>query len=505
MNKTKYLFIMALAVFSLVLLGSRSYAQSNAWVEGSVEGDYPVATSSFEASWLLGHQVVSPDYDGYLGQITDVLIDRCDGRVAMVVLSDTPGFGLESLAVPFSRLERVGENTFELSFAGLDVPLVNPEREYYRSKGDRYAEFLARNRSTIGVTTIPAAIDPLWADSVYQFYGATPYWTEGKTAHPDIVSYRETRMLGAQVQSADGAMFGRINDLVIDYPEGRVAFVVLDEIPGRTGAMVAVPFGELSMNGNAFVLNVTEDRFVSAPAFEIADLDRAGRAEEIYSYYGVSPYFSSCEAAPSSCGPQANNFSGMESAAVPPMPSEAKPGECYAKVWIPAQYKTVTEQVLVRAASEKVETIPAKYESVQEKVMVKPAHTETEQVPAQYKTVQEQVLVEPAHREWRPGRGAVERMDSKTGQIMCLVEIPAKYKTVEKQVLVTPATTRSIEVPAQYEMRTVSKMVEPAHENRIEIPAEYKTVTNCDKVSDGYWTWKKVEGCHAEENSAALK
>ncbi len=89
-------------------------------------------------------------------------------------------------------------------------------------------------------------------------------------------------------------------------------------------------------------------------------------------------------------------------------------------------------------------------------------------------------------------------MDSATGKIMCLVEIPAKYKTVQKQVLVKPATTREVEIPAQYEMRQVQKMIEPAHENHIQIPAEYKTVEKTQKVADGYFEWRKVEGCQAK-------
>ena len=84
---------------------------------------------------------------------------------------------------------------------------------------------------------------------------------------------------------------------------------------------------------------------------------------------------------------------------------------------------------------------------------------------------------------------------------MCLVEIPASYKTVQKQVLVKPATTREVEIPAQYEMRKVQKMTEPAHDNHIQIPAEYKTVTKTEKVSDGFWEWRKVEGCQAIEHS----
>ncbi len=47
------------------------------------------------------------------------------------------------------------------------------------------------------------------------------------------------------------------------------------------------------------------------------------------------------------------------------LPPNAKPGECYARVFVPPRYQTVTQRVLSRQASERVETIPAKYEEVE--------------------------------------------------------------------------------------------------------------------------------------------
>jgi hypothetical protein len=277
---------------------------------------------------------------------------------------------------------------------------------------------LVENRSTIGMKSIPATIDPVWADSVYKVYGVTPYWTDGKTSRPEIASYR---------------MSGRTDALGIGYPDGRIASI------------------------------------------------------------GMAPYWKTCGG--SDCGAEAMNIGGT---VAPPMPSDARPGECYASFFVPPRCETVTEQVMTRAASERAETIPAKYEVVEERVMVQPASKKTEEVPAEYRTVEEKVLVEPARTEWRPGMGCVDRMDSARGQTMCLVEIAAKYDTVQKQVLVTSATTREVEIPAQYETRKVTKMTEPAQEKHIQTPAEYQTVTRTQKVTDGYTEWRKVEGCQTK-------
>jgi sporulation protein YlmC with PRC-barrel domain len=409
MNNTKHIFIVAVAVFSLMLWSSHSFAEGAA-LGGKAEN----APDTFEASRLIGYRVYSPDYfGGNLGQITDLLIDRCDGRVAFLVVSDTPGFFSEFLAVPFGALKRTGEHTFQVTFRG-EEPLIDTRAfEFDPSRGDRYAHFLAENRSIVGMETIPATIDPVWADRVYRFYGLTPYWAEGKSSQPNIVSY---------------GMSGRTDDFAIHYPDG--------------GLMAS---------------------------------------------YGLAPYWTSCR-----CGEEAMNFADL---ADPALPSDAKAGECYARFFVSPRCEMVKEQVLVRAASERVEQIPAKYETVEERVMVNPASKRIEEVPAEYKTVEEKVLVEPARTEWREGRGAVEKMDPATGKIMCLVEVPAQYKTVQKQVMVKSATTREIEIPAQYEMRKVQKLVEPARENHIQIPAEYKTVTKTEKVADGYFEWRKVEGC----------
>lgn len=225
-------------------------------------------------------------------------------------------------------------------------------------------------------------------------------------------------------------------------------------------------------------------------------------------------------------------------------PPDVKPGECYARVLIPAQYDikdetvvikekstqleiipaqydTVTERVLIKEASTRLEVIPATYESVTETVVVQPESIRIEQIPATYKTETERVLVSPARTEWKRGPASsfgsnvLQSKTADTGEIMCLVEVPAEYrevkrtvvdqpartreinipavtKTVTKQVLATPATTREIEIPAEYGTVEVTKLVEPESERRIEIPAEYGTVTKRTKASEEKVEWRQV-------------
>ena len=220
------------------------------------------------------------------------------------------------------------------------------------------------------------------------------------------------------------------------------------------------------------------------------------------------------------------------------LPPNAKPGECYARLYIPPTYKTVSEtmlkrgaaekleiipakyewvkeEVLVSAASQRLEVVPAQYEMVEEKVLVKQASSRMEKVPAKYEWQEETILVRPAETAWKKGRGPVEKMDNATGEIMCLVEIPPVYKTVKKNVMTAPPTTREIAIPAEYETvkqkvvakppttRTieipavyktvkVKKMVAGPQEQKITIPAEYQTVTKTELVTEGRMEWREI-------------
>jgi hypothetical protein len=220
------------------------------------------------------------------------------------------------------------------------------------------------------------------------------------------------------------------------------------------------------------------------------------------------------------------------------LPPQAKPGECYARAFVPPQYKPVSKTVLKAEAGERVEAIPARYEWVEERVLVeeaseqlkvvparygfkeervlvKEASTQLVEVPAVYQTVTEKVLVRDGYTTWKKGRGPIERIDNATGEIMCLVEvppeyktvtkrvlktqasvrkveIPAEYKTVERRVVVEPARTITVEVPAKYATVKVRKLVEPARERRIEIPAEYQEVSDKVLVSEGRLEWRPI-------------
>lgn len=169
----------------------------------------------------------------------------------------------------------------------------------------------------------------------------------------------------------------------------------------------------------------------------------------------------------------------------------ATPGMCFHEHRKSALVTNEDERVMVSEAYEVVEVIPAKYETVEETIVVKEASTRLVKVPATYKNVSKQVLVKPATTEWKKGTGPIQRIDSATGEIMCLVEVPAVYKTVTTRVVDTPETTETVVVPAVTKVIKVRKEVAPAREVRKTIPAQYVTVTKTDTTA-GDLVWHEV-------------
>ncbi|WP_309381943.1 peptidoglycan-binding domain-containing protein [Cerasicoccus frondis] len=133
------------------------------------------------------------------------------------------------------------------------------------------------------------------------------------------------------------------------------------------------------------------------------------------------------------------------------------------KISIPATYKTVSEKVLVRPATKvwmdgevEVENPneltgdivclvekPAEYQTVTRQVVDQPTRTEVKQIPAQYKTVQKQVMVSAATtRE---------------------ITIPAQYDTVKVRTEKTPEKTEEVYIEPQYATMTRQQLIEPAH------------------------------------------
>jgi hypothetical protein len=171
----------------------------------------------------------------------------------------------------------------------------------------------------------------------------------------------------------------------------------------------------------------------------------------------------------------------------------AHPGQCFAKVQVPAKFITKSKRVLIqKAASKRVLSRAPQYRWVNKKVLVRKATQRKRVIPAQYRTSVKRVMVKPAYNTWRKGHGAITRIDNMTGEIMCRVKVPAVYKNVTSRVLVRSAKTINNFVPAIYKTVKQKRMIAPAQYRTVNTPARYKTQNYRVKVGGSRYIWRSI-------------
>ncbi|HJW56770.1 MAG TPA: PRC-barrel domain-containing protein [Burkholderiaceae bacterium] len=103
---------------------------------------------------------------------------------------------------------------------------------------------------------------------------------------------------GDKVVNMHGDDLGKIEDIMLDVPNGRIAYAVLSfgGILGMGEKLFAIPWNALTMDADreCFILDIEEDRLKNAPGFDkdhwpsMAD---ATWASQVYGYYNTRPYW----------------------------------------------------------------------------------------------------------------------------------------------------------------------------------------------------------------------
>jgi len=105
-------------------------------------------------------------------------------------------------------------------------------------------------------------------------------------------------LCGDAVVNPSGENLGRIEELMIDLDQGRVAYAVLSfgGFLGIGSKLFAVPFEalELDAENKRFVLDTPREKLEQAPGFDKdqwPDFADPSFGREVYGYYGVSTYW----------------------------------------------------------------------------------------------------------------------------------------------------------------------------------------------------------------------
>ncbi|PID33892.1 MAG: hypothetical protein CR955_00280 [Thiotrichales bacterium] len=190
---------------------------------------------------------------------------------------------------------------------------------------------------------------------------------------------------------------------------------------------------------------------------------------------------------------------------------DAKPGECYAKVIVPAQYEIKTEKVLIKPESEKVEVKPAVFDIAEKSVVAKEGFTKVKVIPAKFREKIEEVEVSKASTEWvtsldkkgipaSPALLAAAKTNSidissaAIGECFREYYVPAKYEKTEKEVLVKEEYEEIKVADAQFEETEETVVVKQASKKKVYKPAEYETIEEKIEIEPAKAVWKKGDG-----------
>jgi sporulation protein YlmC with PRC-barrel domain len=105
-------------------------------------------------------------------------------------------------------------------------------------------------------------------------------------------------LTGDSVQNSAGEQLGKVDEIMIDIPSGRVAYAVLSfgGFLGMGNKLFAVPWATLRVDEDHkhFILDVDKTRLENAPGFDKEhwpDMVDTTWGNQIFSYYGAKPYW----------------------------------------------------------------------------------------------------------------------------------------------------------------------------------------------------------------------
>jgi hypothetical protein len=231
------------------------------------------------------------------------------------------------------------------------------------------------------------------------------------------------------------------------------------------------------------------------------------------------------------------------------LPPEAKPGECYLRVRLPAKFETTEERLLVKPEAIRYEVVPAEFKEIEKEIVLKPESITYEIVPAQYETKEVEVVLAPEFTKINATEPVFQAEDNKVetraarlalkldvnpfsavgpqnAEVLSLANDPAEIKAytrnllikpaqvqqekvpraIEKvatQVLVKPAEVKEVKVPAEVKKVMVRELVRPATKKEIKIPAEYTTITRQRLLAPEKVVWQRVL-CTADMTPAMI-
>lgn len=224
-------------------------------------------------------------------------------------------------------------------------------------------------------------------------------------------------------------------------------------------------------------------------------------------------------------------------------PENPEPGKCYAKCVTPDEYRDEIIKIESVPRHEKLEVVPAVYKTISDDIVVKPSSKRFITVPAVYRTITDtlwlkesyhkiavtaprfgsddvEVEVMPASESWVAGEKDPDcpSINADDCRIFHYIKDPAvtrnipvskiltpasvqktrvsgKYKLIRRKVEVTPASTKTVTIPEVTEKVSRRVLVSDETTKPISVPAEHVNVTKKILVKKGGMTAWRIVPC----------
>jgi len=189
----------------------------------------------------------------------------------------------------------------------------------------------------------------------------------------------------------------------------------------------------------------------------------------------------------------------------------AKSGECYAKVNVPAKYRTEQVDVLLKEATERHEITDAKFENTIKRVKTREASNKITAIQPVLEVEKDSFLISPASTRWVRDslKGKYPISDGELGDLSAagieIEEVPVgsclyehytepTIKKIPNRVLISAATEKLSATPAKYRKDTEQVLVKAAYKRLIEVPAVFQKKQDRVLIEAAHSVWKKGTG-----------
>jgi sporulation protein YlmC with PRC-barrel domain len=261
------------------------------------------------ADKIIGREV-KDSQDQKLGRVKDFAIDLQNGRIVEVIVGTGGLVGVDE------RYVAVPPGAFMCDPASKGLQLNNVDK-------DKLAQ-----APSFQLSEWDANVTQPTVTEVYHYYGAAPYFgvevqtEEGK--HPTEKTYqlgnvvRTDKLMGSTVHNVQDERLGKVDDLIVDLPAGRVAEVVLASggFLGLGDELSAVPPQAFRQGTepDTIVLDTSKDALTSAPHFkssEWPDFNNPEYVTSVYRAYNVEPYYNADNTAQNTTDRSGNSLTPM--------------------------------------------------------------------------------------------------------------------------------------------------------------------------------------------------